>query len=130
MNLARSGKLGSLPLIFTCRGIQALTFSDANPGLQNDAAQDDAIFDMLRRNINENHALLAQEWENGCTPFATNEALDVSTNAEGNDVTFKSARIFPFNISTISDTLWRVARTGFQSNSFKTVSRRDRESLQ
>lgn len=100
---------------------QALTFSDASPDLENDGAHDEAIFDKLRRNMSENHARLAPEWESGSIPFATNEALDVVADPNGNGLRFTSARMFPFKISTISDTLWRVARAGFQLNSFKTV---------
>lgn len=102
--------------------IQALTYTDANPGVQIDAAHDGAIFEMLRRNINEDFAVLAQEWENNSIPFATSEALDVAVNPDGNIITFKAARLFPFKISTIGETLWRIAQSGFQHNSLKTVS--------
>lgn len=102
------------------RNLQAFTYSDADR--ISETAQDGPIFDMLRRNLSENYVRLAPDWENGSIPFATNEALDVSTNPDGNAIIFKSARLLPFSISRISDTLWRVAQTGFQADSFKTVS--------
>lgn len=84
--------------------------------------QDEAIYAGLQRNVSENHAFLAQEWESGCIPVATDEAMESSASPDGTVLSFKSARFLPFTVQSVSDTIWRVAKTGLQSGSCKSVS--------
>lgn len=100
---------------------QNLTYTDANPGLQNDPMQDAAVYERLQRNIAENYVLLAHEWEVTSFPEVTSEAVDASVSSDGGVMSYKSARYLPFNVEAINATIWRVAQTGLQTDSCKAV---------
>lgn len=102
--------------------VQHLTYSEANVRLQTDAGQDAAIFERLQHRISENQAKLAQKWKSGGIPVATCDGMDTFVGSDGTSMSCQSARFLPFEVKTIGDTVWRVAQTGFQSGSYKTVS--------
>lgn len=86
--------------------MQAVPYTDANPGPLNDAMQDKTIFDMLKQIADANYTRLAHEWEQDCIDIATDEATDTTVSPDGTTMTYKCARLFPFDVSAISDNVW------------------------
>lgn len=83
--------------------------------------QDKTVFDMLKESADANYQRLALEWEQGCMNMATDEVTKTTVSPDGTAMTYRSARLFPFDMAAISDTVWRITQTGVQSGSFKTV---------
>lgn len=96
-----------------------MVYTSANPALENESIVDKAIFTDLHRNISENYAHLAREWEYGSISEVSNEAMEASVSLDA--TSFRSVRYLPFDIWTISDTIWRLVQTGFVSGSLNTV---------
>lgn len=64
---------------------------------------------------------LTHKWENGYIPMATEEMMDTVLSADGIAMTCSSALFYPFEAQAISDSVWRVACSGFEIGSVKKV---------
>lgn len=82
---------------------------------------DAAIFEMLASNIDENYAQLVQEWRQGSIPMAAAECVDATVSPDGNVMTYKFARIVPFDVMTVMDTAWRSGQSDFHEGMSRTV---------
>lgn len=100
-----------------------MTYCEASPGLQDDAVADAAIFEMLQHNISDNYGRLVQEWQRGSIPIASSEAVDATISPDGNVMTYKFARLIPFDVVTVMDTAWRSGQSDFHDGMSRTVRR-------
>lgn len=79
------------------------------------------MFETLKQKISDDWTRLTQDWDQGRFSTGSTEAVDTTVSPDGRVLTHQSTRFFPFDIPTISATIWRVAQSSLQSGSHKTV---------